>query len=358
MSEEPVDLLAVDDQPAPVEMTWNHVRDQMDDWPDPLRQHAARLLREKGLVPPDTETTETGMQPHNEEPVVEAVTPKPEAKKVPLEEQQQAYAFGMQRIYDLSSDERFIRRCQQERIDTTDVTNPAYWRMFSDFGRERAQFLQARGINELNTRAMELMAAVPAYIFAQGELDFTKGLKNDQIETDLGIIADFHNMITEMAEKYPGLSAEELELGLLNVVNKSITEDQELRQYGAQEVHNRIRGVQHEVAFADILRHTGLPYRKATRLEDWRGFDYVVNEGKARAKKLDVKASLKEVDPDRGDTPIANKGEGKFYMFSLIDEPELHDGFHVSDEVAKYKAEVLREYLNMSTSEIEALMAA
>ncbi len=325
------------------------------DVPRGLQEHDDRALAANGMSP------DTG--PANQKMLVgativaEAVTPtEAETIQTSQEERTQAFAFGLQNLINLIAHTAFRDRCKAEKIDEFDDKNPAYWKVLARFAGERVALYRGKLGDRLEFRILELMAATPAYYYTQKEIDDGKVNSKSHFSDNLSYISTYHGLISDTAERFPDLGARELTLTLLNSTNTTIYDDRE-RQACADLVRSRVRAIQREIAFGDILRQMGDPYRRATPLEDQQGFDYILNEGLPTQRKIDVKLSLHEIE-NRTDqvSPVALKN-GVYLVYAMIRDRELHDSFHISDEDAKVKAKALENYLNNAAEHSSARTA-
>jgi hypothetical protein len=332
MSEQVPEPIVTSDQGDLDAYTWQHVATDMQGWPPDLARHAERLIAAHGITAPDpgeiTIATTAAAEQHQSTP----------------EERREAFSYGMSTMYKIVSDTRLHARCEEAGIDPFDTDRPEYWRMVADFTQERVAGLRNRGGDSFRLRALELVALTPAYLYGESALNQGNSSNPRQRSESLRMASGFHAAVTELVRDYPDAKASELTLGLLNSVNFTI-EDKGLRQSAAADIRSRIRGIQHEVGFEDILRQTGMRYRKATRAEDLQGFDYVINEGEPTVRYIDVKASLEEVAALGAEGPVARNEKGIQVTYSMILNSELRDGFHLTEELSRDKAPVLLQYL-------------
>ncbi|HUB93899.1 MAG TPA: hypothetical protein VMB52_05340 [Verrucomicrobiae bacterium] len=285
-----------------------------------------------------------------------------EGTRTTHEQRNEAFAFGRQTLYKLLSDPRFQIRCNEAGVKPFDDSDPRYWRIFADFSRERIDAIRKqRGDkykpeDDLRLRALGLVTTTPAYLYSQRAM--YEGVEDDnQRREHLRQISSFHYGIVEYAELFLDIRASELTMAILSSVNTTIA-DPAMHEFANQEVRGRVRGIQHELAFADILYQTGLEFRRATASEDLSGFDYILTDGTQTEMKLDVKASLKKMDEYTSEALISPKGQGVFAVYSMIRDSELRNGFHIPEGLAREKAQVLIDHLGPGASTVVARLGA
>ena len=364
MSEQPTATQTVQDEGVQPPYTWQQLAEDLPSMHEGLQIHGERLLAEHGVTLPSPGEVTVASTVEVVDPIAEeAPLENVEQNQTTAEERKEAFAFGLQTLYKMTMDQKLQAKCEEAGIDPTDVDDPAYWRMVANHAKERVSRLRDLTGDSLRLHAIELVASTPAYLLEQsalrrgqvtdphvsGTLKIANGKRlitgSQNVTESLKIVSDYHSAMTELVQKYPDIKASELEMGLLDSVNVTI-EDDEVRRAAGSEIRRRISGVQHEVGFEDILRQTGIRYRRATQIEDRQGFDFILNEGSFEVMRLDVKARLKEVTELGSDGPIAKDDKGIYIIFSMIGDAEFRGGFHLSDEVAKEKAKKLLEILD------------
>jgi len=354
--DENIPIAPPDHRMVPDPYGWEHVANDLGGWHPGLRAIAEDHLRRQGITPPsftpEAALAESGQElPETQDAQAFVPSPRSEGYRTSRQERESGFAFSKEGIYKLLSDQRFQAKCTEAGVDPYDDESPEYWQVFAGFAHERADDMITKGGDRVTPetrfklRALELTAATPAFVHAASEMYGEQWVEDRRrARSNLSTINNFHNLITEMAGQFPDMKASELKLGMLNSVNIAIA-DKKIRQSANLVIGSRIKAIQHEMAFGDILRHTGLTYRRATPTEDVNGgFDWLINEGLPTQMKLDVKASLREVDPS-GASPISQKGFGKYAVYSLTSDQEFRDSFCISEQAAHDKAEKLLLYL-------------
>jgi hypothetical protein len=327
--------------------TWQDVADKMHEWPDPLQEHARRHLEAHGIAAPDRRDIAVAAMAGTVNQSESSLPSRPEQRKTTEHERQEAFAFGLRTFYKLTADPNLHVRLQDAGIDPFGEnieTNAKYWRIVSEFAKNRIAAYRKSSGDNLNLRSLEIFAATPAYLFEQRALE--EGKRNDSGERRQSMIAisNLHNLLVDYATDFPDVKADELSLQLLNVPNRLIR-GKDFKQWAANDLRNRVRAVQHEVGFEDMLRQSGMPYRRATGKEDASGFDFIMNEGNVMQRKLDVKASLYKLGRDDAVSPVMLREEGVYAVYSMIVDREFRGGFHLSNDAAREKAQELLKRL-------------
>lgn len=361
MSEEPPTLV-VDEEDLPVQQgqdlyTLLDFQKDMVKWPPELQEHARRFLTANGIAAYDVEVAPT---------VVEAISSIPEVIRSTSEERKAAYEFGETHVHELVKDDRFLNRCTAAGVEAYDDVDPRYWQVLANFAEERVALIRKKSIENggtgesLKLRALELMATSPSFVLASAEMSKGRLADRQRAAENMDTISKFNHMIADVVEVYPDLKAAGLKLALLNVVNTTLV-DGELHQFANRQIEETIVGMQFETAYGDILQAAGIDYRRATPSEDWKeGFDYILDEKKESEMRIDVKTSLKEVDPQEGRRTVVRQSDGTYRAYSMIHRDELRGGFHLDKRAAAYKAEVLLKHLEdarngvMTTSHVSS----
>ena len=115
-------------------------------------------------------------------------------------------------------------------------------------------------------------------------------------------------------------------------------------------VSRLLRGAQHELGFGQILEQCDVEFREADAGEDMGGTDYFVfRRGGNRELKLDVKASLTEIEKrHRTDNlPYAVRPDSSAIVHSGIEDREFADSFFIPNELAQQKAAKLEPLLEL-----------
>lgn len=248
-----------------------------------------------------------------------------------------ALANAQEVVARLQLDSSFHAACAEATIHPLrDRQTPEYWHAFRMYVGGRVDAAKEAGKDTLQMDAIELLAAAPSYLLEQQKL--TKGSFEDIQERRYAkeIVSWYNGMIRGFAQNYPETSASSLTTKLLTTVSETVHTPND-RNAAGQCLKNTIRGAQHELAFGQVLGHTGIPCRSTTVEEDLKGLDYVVGEGK-HAIGVDVKASLSEVESRGSERLFAVKPNGNVVMYSMVLDAELHDRFFVDDQLAKEKS--------------------
>lgn len=260
-----------------------------------------------------------------------------------------ALAFDSARrdVVSLTSDPAFHDAClrQNPKIDQyDDMDKPAYWDTFANFSYEvTTKAAQESGPN-LDLEAKQLLAETPRYLFASMQLENKAAMGRQEKDYARSIASYYNQLLRTFAYNHPESHVEDVKKGLLAMVNISM-EDQVVRQSAAREVYSALRGAQHELAFGQILAHTGKEFYAATTEQDLAGMDYIVATGQDRWLGLDVKASDRLMASGRNQQLFAVRDVDQVIVHSLTTEAELGGTFFTSEETAAAKAPYLNELI-------------
>ncbi len=231
-----------------------------------------------------------------------------------------------------------------------DAAKQPYWNVLANYVSGRLATkdrVDATDVLQLGT--LELLASTPAFLLAQTALDEGIRIGPDK-ESNKVIASKYNGYVRQLADQFPELTASELRRQLLEATQATMSRNAPHPEIVVEQISKCIRGAQHETAFGQLLAGTGLTYRPSPVEKDLKGSDYeVIIAG--NELDVDVKASLHDVSAKRSEGPYAIK-DGKVIMYSLIDDHELHDGFHVSAETTARKAPIARQLLEEAAQKI------
>ena len=257
-----------------------------------------------------------------------------------------------QRIIDsIKLDEHFQAHLIQSGIHPyKDAAKQPYWNALASYVSSRLGAKDRQdSVDKLQLGTLELLAATPAFLFAQTALDEDIKTGADGVSNRV-VASSYNGYVRDLADQFPALTASQLRKQLLVATQSTMLHNAPATENAAQQISKCIRGAQHETAYGQLLSAAGLSYRSSNVPEDLKGIDYVVDiEGHQLG--VDVKASLHDVSAKKSEGPYA-VNNGKVIMYSLIDDHELHDGFHVSDDIAAHKAPTIHQLLLQASHEI------
>lgn len=264
-----------------------------------------------------------------------------EARGPSAEEIEQAFKSNRNILLELGMSTGFQQACVEKGVDPDAFESVARWNVFADYTRQKVDALIARGGKRPQLKALELMASTPQYIYAQYSLHHPSNGRED-VRRKREVVSGFNNRLRAFATEFPAVRVSSLERGLLEVVSMAV-EHKEARQMAAEEMHQTIRGAQHEMGFGQLLAAAGRHYREATLEEDLRGIDYVDFTNPKYTIAIDVKSATTKFDRGKGEVYRATK-EG-VVMYSLLQDHEFHNSFYVSPDVVQMKAPAVSQLL-------------
>lgn len=264
-------------------------------------------------------------------------------------------------VSKLQEDGRFIQACQAQGIDPhEDIATEGYWQTFTDFTSEKCQELLDKGANPEQIHSLDLLAATPDFLYQQAKLDDLQTIVNrggvralspgQRTEWDRAkdVASTFNARIRGFVMDHPNSMKNDLTVGLQKILPFSI-EGEHAKQNAKTKLEQIMRGAQHEIGFGQILEKTGRQFRPSESVqEDRAGIDYVIDEGTHDELRVDVKASLSEVEAKGSMGAFARKPDGAIVMYSLIKDAEFNGGFFISDMAAELKSEALNQQLSLA----------
>lgn len=256
-------------------------------------------------------------------------------------------------ITSLIQKEEFQAACSEAGIDPFDDSDPEYWQIVKNQSEAALESAWNAGvIDELEYKTHWLVFAAPDYVMSQGELYANPPEDKNEYYTKRATTSQFISRIQDFAKTFPAASVSALRESLVDTISATLYED-DIIQAGDKYIKDAIRGVQHELAFRQILEQTSFDFRETTIEEDVGGADFVIEPGTTDAK-LDVKASLKKIN-SMGETTqsFAHKAHGDIMMYSYVHDKELGDSFFISDYLAAEKAQMVEPDLQRAVSQTQ-----
>ncbi|HSX33739.1 MAG TPA: hypothetical protein VLF91_05390 [Candidatus Saccharimonadales bacterium] len=307
-----------------------------------LSERTLRLLAARGLPVPDffAQPAERAVEAEVGAP---EPLPAPEADTPSAEEISQTFDAARKTAMKLSSDPRFIQYCKEHGLDDPydAIGSRRYCTLFADFSHSRITQLRAEHANRLRLDALELVTAVPSFLFAQYDKDHGRpAQRGEQHGTET---SHFSGLLRSFGTRYTDARLSTLNHALLSAANQIIESPRVLGET-PRLIDAKLRGAQHEVGFYQLLQAAKLLSRPATDEEDGRGADYFVLIGKQRLL-INVKASLHEIDGPNPDSPFSVKPDGLIFMYSLLRPAEFGDSFRVPETVVQERAPRLKALL-------------
>lgn len=248
---------------------------------------------------------------------------------------------------ELPLDDAFIELCDRRSIPAGATPDFHYWSAVADYGYGKSAELRRQGVAEKDIVFGELFTATPDFLHKQAFLDKHAHDYHNPAVHDAKVTASYYNgLVRQAAEQWPGLRPSELQQQLLGIAGASLTKDH-IKQAAPYYLSSAIRGAQHELAFGQILEHTGREFRESSLQEDLHGIDYVIRSHDGRQTDyVDVKASMHDIIKHRRHhQPYSRTHDGHLLMSSLVTDREFDDSFHISDELAARQAGYLDRML-------------
>lgn len=257
-----------------------------------------------------------------------------------------AFAAAQKTLYGLTADPGFHAACTQRGIEPfNDMGQAPYWRTLADYAAAGVQRARLNpNADQLRLSAFELVSAAPAAIYDQAYLrthPSSSGHHNMAQRT-----SRYYSQLRGFAQEFPNTTVSGMTTGLLHIANMAI-ESPSIRRASPQLLGEWIRGAQHELAFGQILAHTGRSFTPATFEQDQKGIDYIVTGDNGKRIGIDVKASLQEVEQmGAAISAYRRQSDEKIIMYSLTKDAEFSDRFCISDAAAALKAPVLNQLIS------------
>lgn len=246
----------------------------------------------------------------------------------------------------MTRDPNFQAACTASGVDPyVGIATPEYWEIVAEHAEAFVEKAHSTNGNTLPVLAFELLALTPDYLFAQRDLTRNHFTSPDAKREAKEKASYFNSALRIFATEYPDVQASTLASAMLGMANSAI-DDKYIRQSAVLDIKRAIRGAQHELAFEQILRHTGRRFTPASLEEDLDGVDFIVYGEGGKQLNLDVKASLFKIN-EAGEMNelFVRKPHGKVMVHSLTTDEELKDRFWLDDNVAAQKAPVLEKLL-------------
>ena len=277
-------------------------------------------------------------------------TPTPERISPSPGEIATAFAEAQQTLYKMTASESFHGYCADAGIHpVTDTDKPLYWKMVADQAEDIVEQARSQQGNSLHLSTFQLLAITPDFLLKAIALGSDHSLTPAQRHENKETTSYFNSVLRIFATDFPEVRASAISKALLNVTNIAL-EDRQLRQAGATEINRTIHGAQHELAFGQILKHTGRRYTTASLEDDLQGIDYLVWDDNGMPLGIDVKASLYKIAEKGGQlATLRHQPKGDIItMYSLTTESELHDRFFTDESVAARKASILNQLITLA----------
>ncbi|HSH55439.1 MAG TPA: hypothetical protein VK983_01275 [Candidatus Limnocylindrales bacterium] len=255
----------------------------------------------------------------------------------------QSFDNAQQCLYKLTADPSFHATLIDHGVDPyDDMGTPKYWHEAAAYAQAAVARGRERGGDPLRLSAFELAAATPAFVFDESNTADHAASNHTTTKNSVR----YNSLLRNFAESFPDAHTSVVSAALVGVANRAL-EDPALRQAAPGIINNHIRGIQHEVAFGQILDHTGRNFRPADEIEDGYGYDYIIEGERNSELQVDVKASLHAIEKLGAiASAYAVRSDGRIVMHSLTKDEEFKGRFTLPEEVAASKAPVVDELLS------------
>lgn len=225
---------------------------------------------------------------------------------------------------------------QKYLIDNNVHLNPGdaleYWTAVGDYTETYTH--DNESVSTLEKDSFALIANLPAAMVASYQLDrYRDNLPSLQKRTAKESVCSYNRLVRHFVTEYPqdsdALTASLLEATLVTIGSES----HDFLEKSESAIQKTLRGMMHEIGFAQILEAAGIPFREATIEEDLKGKDLIILFN-GREIGVDVKASLSEIEAKhKGDSgkPYVVKPNGDIVMFSMLLDKHFEGGFKADE---------------------------
>lgn len=253
---------------------------------------------------------------------------------------QTSFSSARRSVETAASDLEFRELCRSNGIDPSDRHNPAYWAMVAE--REWS-ISQDENLSGFDAYTHVVAGSTPDAIMHSLALEHR--LSWQEAHDHKAALSRYNSLIRGFAADYPDLSAVALKTELQRTAAVTVaSESKRIQSEADYLIRSIVHGAQHELGFKAILEASGLPFRETTDEEDLKGGDYIVTLPDGSDIKLDVKASLSEVDKKNHGSngqPYAINREGDVVIYSCLSESELGDSFSIDKAIAESRVPIV-----------------
>lgn len=274
----------------------------------------------------------------------------PEQITSPRESLAHSFARARDSVLDAPHDPVFRQRLIDRGIGIGE-TDPAYWTALEEYQYDRSQ---SEGIDEQDAYTHILAGMVPSAILHTKALESRPPYRESK-EHKLAL-SNFNGLIRSFASNHPDTTVPQLTAELHAVANVTVAHSGNNLSNTAEDlINSAVRGAQHELVFEQILAASGFEYRPATPEEDLKGADYVIIAPSGQEIKLDVKASLTQIDGKNygsNGLPYAVDHRGNITTYSGFTDTELRGRFQAPADLVAARLPLLLGALAQSSRKI------
>lgn len=270
--------------------------------------------------------------------------------KTPRSETARAFAEAKSTILQMTQDPRFHARLLAQNIDPYDqMCTERYWTTFATFASGSIARAEAAGADSMHVHAVELLSAVPEFVYKQQRLSAIKNKslpkgqeKRPQINTRAEKInvSTFNAHIRKFAEMHPDASVSTVTDAMVKMTEDAI-EKPHLQKAAERDIKASVQGAKYELVLGQTLDYTNRRHEEADVTMDLAGVDRLV-ESRHEDKTLYVDAKASR---------FATRGEdfafrdGVLVLAPFVEPEAFGDSFYVPDHVAASKATALDNIL-------------
>ena len=265
-------------------------------------------------------------------------------------ELEEIFELALEQVAAIPSTHLFKKRCKNQGVEMGRPSRPEYWRVIAACGRDFADMERKENGGGLQVDAAELVAATPAYVFAQHALDKRSFPTKSEKDAAWDLTRYYNQAMRYFGERNPQVLVDPIADGLFAAARLFVTDDT-IHEEGLDNIDNVLYSARQKANFGHLLGILGERFRVANDKESLFGIDFVTNVD-ARGSteiRLDVRTSPVEIQAQGKDTKFSIERSPKWPPTAKILTPfmqyELGDRFVESNEVLRAKAEELRPLL-------------
>lgn len=272
------------------------------------------------------------------------------------------------KFLDYQVDEAFFEALENGLGDLSPADIPSsieYWQLLSDYADY--QMTKDPEVDSCTGAVMKVMFSTPKFFLAQSYIDQANESHQRPDRSDVNTTIEMVEAISRLATLVPNVTVGDVadmmtETGTealapmqgAQASQEELTTARHMVNWLRDKAEAEVKGVRHEVGFAQLLDHTGFEYREGTVAEDARGGDFMVTLN-GREVPVDVKSSygaiLRRTDNWDRDLPYVTNGRN-ITMWTVLREGDfVGDTFRVNPGILQDRAGKLCEFLIQAEKE-------
>ena len=243
---------------------------------------------------------------------------------------------------------RFQQYCAYYEINPDDPTQLEYWDAASSFFSGREWETYSATIPSDARTLLQLFIASPRAVYAQALLHADSDPKVDAQERSYlkASAIRFNRLLYNAALYAPDMAVPSLKTALHHTVAPALDPWHLTQKDVRKIIRSTIRGVQHELAFRQILSYIGYDCRQSTEAEDGNGTDYILSLDDGTSLRIDVKARRLEVMSGTSKTGYYYlRKDATIVIASLVSRHDFVGKMFITPAIAEQKAPVLQALL-------------